>query len=144
MADRFGTFIAGTIDGLVRLVVIPVTSIIPRLVSSGLLLALFALMWLGFAVALIADQAALDSVARSIGQLPLPILALAWLLFLPVMAGLWIWGTDWPFVLRLVLIAGVAGWNLLVFLPKRDAATPDAPVLSEAATDATSPAGHAA
>jgi hypothetical protein len=43
---------------------------------------------------------------------------LVWLLFLPVMAGLWIWETTWPFLLRIVLVAGVAGWNLLVFLPR--------------------------
>lgn len=43
---------------------------------------------------------------------------LASLLFLPVTLGLWIWETTWPVLLRLVLVAGVAGWNLLVFLPR--------------------------
>jgi len=31
------------------------------------------------------------------------------------MLGLWIWETSWPFVLRVVLVAGLAGWNLLIF-----------------------------
>jgi hypothetical protein len=44
--------------------------------------------------------------------------AVVWLLFLPVAAGLWIWETTWPMLLRLLLIAGIAGWNLLVFLPR--------------------------
>jgi hypothetical protein len=42
----------------------------------------------------------------------------AWLLFLPVVAGLWIWETTWPLIVRVVLIVGIAGWNLLVFLPR--------------------------
>jgi hypothetical protein len=28
------------------------------------------------------------------------------------------WETTWPFVVRIILVLGVAGWNLLVFLPK--------------------------
>jgi hypothetical protein len=31
---------------------------------------------------------------------------------------MWIWETTWPVVLRLLLVAGVAGWNLLVLLPR--------------------------
>jgi len=30
---------------------------------------------------------------------------------------LWVWDTTWPLVGRLVLIAGIAGWNLLVLMP---------------------------
>jgi hypothetical protein len=41
-----------------------------------------------------------------------------WLLFLPVVIGLWIWESTWPLVVRLVLVVSVAGWNLLVFLPR--------------------------
>jgi hypothetical protein len=41
-----------------------------------------------------------------------------WVLFLPVMAGLWIWETTWPVLLRLLLVGGLAAWNLLVFLPR--------------------------
>jgi hypothetical protein len=41
-----------------------------------------------------------------------------WLLFLPLVVGLWIWETTWPLVARLALIVGIAGWNLIVFLPR--------------------------
>jgi hypothetical protein len=41
-----------------------------------------------------------------------------WVLFLPVMVGLWVWETSWPLVVRLVVVIGIAGWNLLIFLPK--------------------------
>jgi hypothetical protein len=50
--------------------------------------------------------------------LPLIIQGVVWLLFLPVMVGLWVWETTWPIVLRLVVIVGVARWNLIVFLPR--------------------------
>jgi hypothetical protein len=40
------------------------------------------------------------------------------------MIGLWIWETSWPLVVRLVLVIGVAGWNLLVFLPRALQAKP--------------------
>ena len=44
--------------------------------------------------------------------------AVAWVLLLPVMVGLWVWETSWPLVVRILVIAGLAGWNLLVFLPR--------------------------
>ena len=50
--------------------------------------------------------------------------ASAWVLFLPVMAGLWIWETGWPTLVRLLLVVGIAGWNLLVFLPRALMAQP--------------------
>jgi hypothetical protein len=38
-------------------------------------------------------------------------------LFLPVMVGLWIWESTWPLLVRLVLVVGIAGWNLLILVP---------------------------
>jgi hypothetical protein len=40
------------------------------------------------------------------------------------MAGLWIWESTLPLVIRLLLVLGVAGWNLLVFLPRAVQAQP--------------------
>ncbi len=119
MADTLAKLLSRTIEGLVRWIVVPVTSCIPFLVSSGILFVLFAGLWLGFGAALVAHPQALDEAWRSIGALPLPIVGLAWLLFMPPMAGLWIWTTSWPIAVRLVLIAGLAGWNLLVLKPGR-------------------------
>ncbi len=122
--ERFGTTLSRTIEGLVKWVIVPVTSVIPFLVSSGILLAVFAALWLGFGVGLATDRAALDAAWQSLAQLPLPLQALALLLFMPLVAGLWIWQTTWPEALRLVLIAAIAGWNLLVFIPRRDQTQP--------------------
>lgn len=121
MVESFAQLIASTVDLFVRRVLVPVTSVIPALVEHGILLAVFAALWVAFGAAALADPAALASAWTTIGQLPLPMQALAWLLFLPVMAGLWIWSTDWALAMRLVLVAGVAVWNLLVFLPRRSA-----------------------
>ena len=107
------TFITALVDGIV----VPVTSIIPFLATSGILLAVFAGLWLAFAVTLVRDPARIDLAWRRLRAMPLAVQGLAWLLFLPVLAGLWIWRTSWPALARLVVIAGLAGWNVLVFLP---------------------------
>ncbi len=120
MAATMGNLIAGMVDRLVRWVVIPVTSVIPFLVSSGILLVGYAALWAAFAVALVASPSAPGDAWRSIGQLALPVQGVAWLLFLPLMAGLWVWQTDWPFAVRLLLVAGIGAWNLLVFVPRQD------------------------
>ena len=88
------------------------------LAESGVLFAVFAVIWIAVAVGIVWSAGTVDEAWRTIHALPLIAQAIAWLLFLPVMVGLWIWESSWPFIVRLVLLAGVAGWNLLVFLPK--------------------------
>jgi hypothetical protein len=126
MAMMLGNAIGGGMDRLVRWVILPVTGVIPFLVRTGLLFAGFALLWAGFLVAMVADPSVLDAVRRTLESLPLLVQAVAWLLFLPLTAALWVWGTDWALVVRVCLVVGIAGWNLLVFLPRREAA-PAAP-----------------
>ena len=88
------------------------------LAETGILFAIFAVIWAAFAVALIWSHGSLDAAWQWVRSLPLIIQGVVWLLFLPVMFGLWIWETTWPLVLRLVVVAGIAGWNLLMFLPR--------------------------
>lgn len=80
--------------------------------------ALFVVLWLVFAVALIWDQGGLDQTWAWIQSLPLILQAVLWLLFLPVMAGLWVWETTWPLVIRVALIVGLAAANLYLFFPR--------------------------
>jgi len=87
------------------------------LASSGVLFVMFAVLWAAFAVGLLWSQGSVDAAWQSIRDLPLLVQAVVWILFLPVMAGLWIWETTWPLVVRLVLVVGLAGWNLLVMMP---------------------------
>jgi hypothetical protein len=116
----FGSAIGGGVDRLVRWVVLPVTGIIPVLVRTGLLFLGFAALWLGFLFALVADPAILVSVQHAIQGLPLIVQGVAWLLILPLMGGLWVWTTDWSLVVRVALVVAIAGWNLIVFLPRRE------------------------
>jgi hypothetical protein len=82
------------------------------------LFAIFAVLWVAFGVALVWSQGSLDQAWETIRGWPLIAQAVAWLLFLPVMFGLWVWETSWPLVIRLVVVLGAAGWNLLVLIPR--------------------------
>jgi hypothetical protein len=88
------------------------------LADTGILFAIFAILWMAFGAALIWSQGGLDAAWQWVRSLPLIIQGIAWLLFLPVMIGLWAWETTWPLIWRLVIIGGVAGWNLIVLLPR--------------------------
>jgi hypothetical protein len=92
--------------------------------ENGILFAIFAVIWISFGAALIFSQGSVDQAWQTIRTLPLIIQIVVWVLFLPVMIGLWVWETSWPLLVRLVLVAGVAGWNLLMFLPKALQAKP--------------------
>jgi hypothetical protein len=124
MATMFGSAIGGGVDLLVRWVILPVTGIIPVLVRTGLLFVAFAVLWLGFIAALVANPAALDAAWAAIVSLPLVVQAVAWLLFLPLMGGLWVWTTDSSLLIRVALVLAIAGWNLVVFLPRRESTLP--------------------
>ncbi len=110
------------ISTLVDWTVVPATNFIVFLVTSGIAFVAFGVLWLGFGFALVWSQGSLDAAWEWIRALPLLIQGVAWLLFLPVVAALWIWETTWPVVVRVVLVLGLAGWNLAMFLPSAAAA----------------------
>jgi len=78
---------------------------------------LFTALWVGFAYALISSQGSLDAAWRWVTGLPVLLQGVVWLLFLPVMLGLWIWESAWPLVIRLILVAGIGFWNVYLFFP---------------------------
>jgi hypothetical protein len=86
--------------------------------ETGILFVIFGVIWIAFAAGLIFSQGSVDQAWQTIRGLPLIVQIGVWVLFLPVMIGLWVWETSWPLILRLVLVVGVAGWNLFMFLPK--------------------------
>ena len=108
----------GPMDGLIETLASGFGNGIGWMAERGVLFVLFAALWIAFGVALLWSQGSLDQAWATIRGLPLVVQLLVWLLFLPVMAGLWVWETAWPLVLRVLVIAGLAGWNLLVFLPR--------------------------
>jgi hypothetical protein len=92
--------------------------------ETGILFGIFAIVWVAFGAALIFSQGSVDQAWQTIRELPTIIQIVAWVLFLPVMIGVWVWETSWPLIVRLVLVVGVAGWNLFMFLPKALQAKP--------------------
>jgi hypothetical protein len=88
------------------------------LAETGVLFAIFAILWAAFAVPLIWSHGSLDAAWQWVRSLPPIIQGIVWVLFLPVMIGLWIWETTWPLILRLLVVVSIAGWNLLIFLPR--------------------------
>jgi hypothetical protein len=107
--------ITGVVDGVVA----PVADAIPWLAQTGALVLVFAALWLSMGAGIVWNQGGLDATWHWIGSLPVVVQALVWLLFLPVVAGLWVWESGWPLLVRLLVVGGLAGWNLLVFLPRR-------------------------
>lgn len=105
-------------ESIITTTVEVLTAPIPWLVSSGVLLVVFGGLWLAIAIALVRDPARIDLAWQRVRSLPLLIQAVVWLLFLPVMAGMWAWRTTWPALARLVVVGGLAGWNVLIFLPR--------------------------
>jgi hypothetical protein len=117
-AERVGDGRKSAMEQVIETVAAGLGNSVGWLAEYGVLFAIFAVIWIAFGVGLVWSQGSLDQAWQTIRGLPLVVQGLVWLLFLPVMAGLWIWETTWPLVVRLVLVIGIAGWNLLVFLPK--------------------------
>ena len=81
--------------------------------------AILSILWLGFGVALIFNQALLDSVWQFFRGMPFVFQAVIGLLVLPLVAGLWIWETSWPLWLRLILVIGLGWATIYTFFPKQ-------------------------
>src|SRR4051794_2246199 len=80
---------------------------------------LFTALWVAFFAALLLGQGMLDDTWHRVRELPLIVPGVIALLFLPLAAGFWIWETAWPILVRLVLIAGLAWFNVYLFFPWR-------------------------
>lgn len=81
--------------------------------------AIFSLLWLGFAAALVFNQSMLDSVWQALRGMPMFIQVVVWLLVLPVTLALWVWQMPWPFWVRLILVIGLGWATLYTFFPKQ-------------------------
>lgn len=76
------------------------------------------LLWLGFGIALLLNREFLDRVWRLFRSWNILIRLFVALLVLPVVLGLWIWQTRWPFWVRLVLVVGLAWMTEYTFFPR--------------------------
>ncbi len=85
---------------------------VPRVLSTYAILV-FALLWAGFAVALVVDREWLDLLWNWVQALPAIAEIVVWVLFLPIMVGLWTWESSWPALVSLLVFIGIVGWTLL-------------------------------
>ena len=84
------------------------------LLRSGLVvysMVVFAVLWVGFAMALIVNQGWLDDLWEWQAELPIIGQIALWILFLPITVGLWIWHSTWPTWWRLASLAGLVVWT---------------------------------
>jgi hypothetical protein len=76
-------------------------------------IVIFILLWIGFATALVVDRGWLDLLWNWVRALPPVAEIIVWILFLPIIVGLWIWESSWSDLLRLLGSAGIVGWTIL-------------------------------
>ena len=114
----------GAMDRLIETLASGFGNSIGWMAEHWVLFGVFAVLWIAFLGALIFSQGSLDQAWSTIQSWPLILQGIAWLLFLPVVGGLWVWETTWPFIARIVLVLGLAGFNLMVMIPRAAAAKP--------------------
>ena len=86
--------------------------IVPRVLSTYAILT-FAILWVGFAIALIVNPEWLDLLWNWVRALPSVLKILAWVFITPIMAAIWIWESSWTAIVRLLAFAGIIGWTIL-------------------------------
>ena len=85
---------------------------VPRLLSTYAIV-IFAILWVGFAIALVVNREWLDLLWNWVRGLPSVAEIAVWVVFFPIMVGLWIWESSWTTLVRLLAVAGIVGWTLL-------------------------------
>jgi len=86
--------------------------IVPRVMGTYANL-IFLVLWVGIITALLVNREWLDMLWNWAQALPIVPRIIVWVLFLPIMVGLWIWESTWPILGRLVGFAGIVAWTLL-------------------------------
>jgi hypothetical protein len=71
------------------------------------------MLWVGFAIALVVNPEWLDLLWNWVRALPTVAEIIIWVLFLPIMVGLWIWESSWPALVQLLALAGIVVWTTL-------------------------------
>jgi hypothetical protein len=79
---------------------------------------ILTILWLGFGAAIFLKRDALDYGWQRFRRLPILVQLMIVLLALPLVVGLWVWQTRWPFWLRLALVASLAWLTLYTFFPQ--------------------------
>jgi hypothetical protein len=93
---------------------------VPRVLSIYAV-SIFAMLWIVFATALIVNREWMVLLWNWVGELPLILKLIVWVVFLPIMVGIWIWESTWPDIVRWLGFAGIVLWTgLAVYSFLRD------------------------
>ena len=76
-------------------------------------IVIFAILWVGFAIAIVVNPGWLDLLWNWVQALPSVAEIIVWVFLLPIMVGLWMWESSWPTFVSLLVFAGIVGWTLL-------------------------------
>jgi hypothetical protein len=79
---------------------------------------ILTILWLGFGAAIFIRRDALDHGWQKFRRQPILVQLTIVVLALPLVVGLWVWQTCWPFWLRLTLVAGLAWITIYTFFPQ--------------------------
>ncbi len=82
-------------------------------VLSTYAIVIFAMLWVGFIVALVVNREWLDLLWDWVRALPPVAEVIVWVVFLPIVVGLWIWESPWPTLVQVLAGAGMVVWTLL-------------------------------
>jgi hypothetical protein len=85
---------------------------VPRVLSSYAIL-IFAILWVGFVITLVVNREWLTLLWDWVQALPSVAKIIFWLLFLPIMVGLWIWESSWPILVQVSSFVGIILWTYL-------------------------------
>ena len=87
-------------------------------VFNFVVFCLFTFLWIAFAAAVLYSPGTLDDMWHALRSRHIVVQVVVWLLFLPLALGLFIWEQRWASPLRLLLVAALAAWNILMFFPR--------------------------
>ena len=90
-------------------------------VLSTYAIVIFAILWVGFAIALIANREWLDLLWDWVRALPTVTEIIVWVFFLPIVVGLWIWESSWSAFVSVLAFVGIFVWTLLAVFSFRRA-----------------------
>lgn len=81
--------------------------------------AILSLLWLGFIAMMLINSNMLVVFWHTFRSWPIFFQIIVGFLTLPVVAGLWIWQTGWPVLLRVILVLGLAWVTVYTLFPRK-------------------------
>ena len=75
--------------------------------------AMFVIVWVGYAIALLGDRGFIDQSWEWLRSLPPPVQVIVWVVILPIAVGMWIFQSEWPTLAGVLLGMGMIAWTLV-------------------------------